>query len=159
MTIKWITMLAALAGLHLLQATPVRAVRPNPLLTPGTASAAGAADVCRPGFAQQMRAVPESIKRQIYSEYNVVPQRGERFEIDHLIPLELGGANDRHNLWPQPFAGTWTAGQKDRLENALHRDICHGREPLEQAQEDIKQDWIGAYIRRFGPQEGAANGD
>jgi hypothetical protein len=158
MTIKWITMLAAFAALHLLQAMPVRAIRPDPRLTPGMASTASAADVCRPGFAQRMRAVPESIKRQVYSEYDVLPNRGERFEIDHLVPLELGGANDKRNLWPQPFAGTWTAGQKDRLENALHWDVCRGREPLEQAQDEIRQDWIGAYQRHFGPKGGMTDG-
>lgn len=158
MTIKWITMLTAFAALHLLQTMPVRAVRPDPQLTPGMAGMAGTADVCRPGFAQRMRDVPESTKRQVFAEYGVIPERGERFEIDHLVPLELGGANDRRNLWPQPFAGTWTAGQKDRLENALHRDVCRGREPLGQAQAEIKQDWIGAYQRRYGPKGGAADG-
>lgn len=159
MTIKWMTMLAAFVTLHLLQTMPVRAVRPDLQLTPGAAGTVSAADVCRPGFARQMRDVPETTKRQVYKEYGVTPERGERFEIDHLVPLELDGANDKRNLWPQPFAGIWTAGQKDRLENALHREVCRGQEPLEQAQKEIKQDWIGAYQRRFGLKGGAADGD
>jgi hypothetical protein len=31
------------------------------------------------------------------------------YELDHLIPLELGGSNDLRNLWPQPFEGEWNA--------------------------------------------------
>ncbi len=175
MTIKWITMLATFVVLHVLQASPVqqapplgplgpysvvRAVRPDLHLTPGLAMAVtlSASDVCQPGYARQARAVPVSEKRQVFAEYGVTPQRGERFEIDHLIPLELGGSNDRRNLWPQPFAGAWTAGQKDRLENALHREVCRGQEPLSQAQEEIQQDWIAAYQSRFRPTGGAADG-
>lgn len=174
MTIKWITMLATFVVLHVLQVPPVqqapllgplglynmvRAVRPDPRLTPGLAAAGtSASDVCQPGYARQARAVPASEKRQVFAEYGVTPQRGERFEIDHLIPLELGGSNDRRNLWPQPFAGAWTAGQKDRLENALHRELCQGQEPLSQAQEEIQQDWIAAYQSRFRLKRGAADG-
>jgi hypothetical protein len=29
--------------------------------------------------------------------------------IDHLISLELGGANTVDNLWPQPYDGEWNA--------------------------------------------------
>jgi len=159
MTIKWMTMLAAFVTLHVLQALPIRAVRPDARLTPGMVTGTpSAADVCRPGFARQARSVPESEKRKVFAEYGVTPEPGERFEIDHLVPLELGGANGLRNLWPQPFAGTWTAGQKDRLENALHRDVCRGGEPLGQAQEEIRQDWIAAYLSRFGPKGGAADG-
>lgn len=153
MTPKWIIMAAVFAALHVMQALPVRAVRPDPRLTPGTVGPASAQDVCRPGYAGRVRAVSELEKRQVFAAYGVVPERGERFEIDHLVPLELGGANDRRNLWPQPWAGPWTAGQKDRLENALHRDVCAGQEPLAQAQAEIRQDWIGAYQRYYGPKD------
>lgn len=159
MTTKWITMSAAFAALYLMQILPLRAVRPDPRFTPGVIGTASAIDVCRPGFAGQARSVPESAKRQVFAEYGVSPQPGERFEIDHLVPLELGGVNSLRNLWPQSFTGTWTAGQKDRLENTLHREVCRGQEPLAQAQDEIKKDWIGAYGRRFGPPGGAADGD
>lgn len=158
MTTKWIVTLAAFAMLHILGVPPLRAVRPDSHLTPGVAGAYSTADVCRPGFARQIRAVPEGEKRRVFTEYGVVPAPGERFEIDHLIPLELGGANSIGNLWPQPFAGLWTAGQKDRLENRLHRDVCRGQEPLGQAQDEIRQDWIGAYQNRFGAAGGPAHG-
>ncbi len=158
MTMKWIVTLAAFAMLHVLGVAPLRAVRPDSHLTPGMAGAATTSDVCQPGFARRARNVSESEKRQVFAKYGVVPAPGERFEVDHLVPLELDGTNDIRNLWPQPFAGTWTAGQKDRLENTLHREVCRGQEPLGQAQNEIRQDWIGAYERRFGPGRGVADG-
>jgi hypothetical protein len=39
------------------------------------------------------------------------------YELDHLIPLELGGDPlDPQNLWLQPWRGECNAKQKDRLE-------------------------------------------
>jgi hypothetical protein len=78
--------------------------------------------------------------------------RGARsFELDHLIPLELGGA-PRHarNLWLQPRRGQWSADRKDELENVLHRLVCRRKDPLPlgRAQHAIAHDWISAY-RRF----------
>lgn len=150
MIAKMIVTATVFAALHTMNAAPQRAVRPDPRLTPGAATNATTADVCRPGYARQARNVPDYVKRQAFAEYGVVPLPGERFEIDHLVPLELGGANTLANLWPQPYAGTWTAGEKDHLENALHREVCAGQEPLSDAQQEIRTDWIAAYTRRYG---------
>ena len=65
------------------------------------------------------------------------PRRGYR--IDHLIPLELGGANDVHSLWPQRFADSEV---KDRVESALHEAVCVEHTlSLKQAQAAIARDW------------------
>lgn len=73
------------------------------------------------------------------------------YEEDHLISLELGGSpRDPRNLWPEPYAGTWGARIKDRLENRLHRLVCHGRLGLAAAQQAISHDWIDAYKRYVG---------
>ena len=133
-----------------------RAERPNPLLTPGAVLPVSRADVCAPGYARRVRNVPLSEKRRAFAEYGIVPRPGERFEVDHLVPLELGGSNELKNIWPQPRTGTWTAGDKDRLENALHRRVCAGTEPLAQAQGEIASDWVSAYGRTFG--EGGTHG-
>jgi hypothetical protein len=63
--------------------------------------------------------------------------------VDHLISLELGGADVAENLWPQSYdTVTWNAHTKDKLEDRLHALVCAGRLPLEQAQRDIATDWI-----------------
>jgi hypothetical protein len=65
------------------------------------------------------------------------------------VSLELGGANDIANLWPQPYGGPWGAEAKDRLENRLHRLVCSGELDLAAAQHEIATDWIAAYRARM----------
>jgi hypothetical protein len=81
---------------------PTRAVLPNPKFTPGDAlPGATTADVCTPGWATEHRHVTEEMRARVYAEYGL-PYGGD--EVDHLIPLELGGSNDFKNLWPQPYS-------------------------------------------------------
>jgi len=70
---------------------------------------------------------------------------GALYEIDHLIPLELGGSNNASNLWPQSYVSPWGAHIKDELENTLHRLVCAGNLSLPVAQHAIQSDWIAAY--------------
>ena len=80
----------------------------------------------------------------MFKEYGV-NRRSGKFEIDHLISLELGGANDIHNLWPQSYTTMpMNAHVKDALEDRLHVLVCTGKVPLVQAQHDIATDWIAA---------------
>jgi hypothetical protein len=84
-------------------------------------------------------------------------------EVDHLIPLELGGSNDIKNLWPQPD-GQETEGkkpgtfekvvgdaEKDQLENELHRLVCTGRMSLADAQKCIASNWLTCWERYVVP--------
>ena len=67
------------------------------------------------------------------------------YELDHLIPLELGGASTVANLWPEQRAGARGAARKDELENVLKRQVCSGTLSLAAAQHDIASDWEGTY--------------
>jgi hypothetical protein len=58
--------------------------------------------------------------------YGREPEHGVCCEIDHLIPLELGGSNAPENLWPQRYDGERNAARKDRLERRLHAMVCRG---------------------------------
>jgi hypothetical protein len=65
------------------------------------------------------------------------------YEIDHLIPLCLGGSDDFSNLWPQPrrsIEPICNAEAKDRLERRLCDMVCAGQIDLGAAQEDIAKD-------------------
>jgi hypothetical protein len=74
------------------------------------------------------------------------------YEEDHLISLELGGdPTSESNLWPEPWTGALNAHVKDRLENALHRQVCDGVVKLETAQKAIAFDWVAAYEQYVGP--------
>jgi hypothetical protein len=79
------------------------------------------------------------------------------FELDHLIPLELGGSPaDPRNLWLEPWQGEWNAHLKDDLERRLNRLVCRGEITLADAQEAIATNWVDAY-RQFMTGRAAGN--
>ena len=59
-------------------------------------------------------------------------------ELDHLVPLELGGSSDAHNLWVEPGS---IPNPKDAVENALHAKVCAGQMTLAAAQLAIATNW------------------
>jgi hypothetical protein len=66
-----------------------------------------------------------------------------RYEYDHLIPLELGGAtNDARNLWPEPGG---VPNLKDKVDNDLHNKVCNGAMSLGRAQRIVAVDWVSYY--------------
>lgn len=74
------------------------------------------------------------------------------YELDHAIPLELGGAaSDPRNLWLEPHAGKWGSLKKDRLENKLRSLVCKGIITLDEARHEIWPNWIPYYKQRIGP--------
>jgi hypothetical protein len=79
---------------------PRHALLPDSKFTPGdTLPAITAADVCTRGWATEHCHVTESMRDEVYAEYDRT--RGpDCCEVDHLIPLELGGSNNMKNLWP-----------------------------------------------------------
>ena len=90
------------------------------------------------------------MRQEVFQEYRIVNARASDYEIDYLIAPGLGGADDIHNLWPQPFTSrTWNAHVKDALEERLHQLVCSGNLDLHTAQSDISSDWIAAYKKYF----------
>lgn len=125
-------------------------IRPDPHFTPGAVLTTDTSRICSPGYAKSVRHTAGELKHLVYQEYGIDPRSGH-YEIDHLISLELGGADVRENLWPESYdTEPWNAHVKDRLETYLHREVCEGRIPIEQAQRQIATDWIAAYERYLG---------
>lgn len=84
--------------------------------------------------------------RRRLAEHGSQRRNPEAFDLDLLVPVSLGGiAADDRNLWLLP----WTNGAdaKDRVERALHREVCAGRLLLASAQAMIAQDWVDADSR------------
>jgi hypothetical protein len=105
-----------------------------------------AQDVCVPGYAKKVRNVPAEMKREVYQEYGIESHGPGDYEVDHLIPLELGGSNSIKNLWPESHrTSPWNAQVKDRLEEKLHELVCSGQFNLKTAQQAIASNWIEAY--------------
>lgn len=134
---------------------------PDPTKTPGVAEPKLTMErICAPGFSTKpWRHVSTGDKNAVYRAYGMKNHEGacsgkEGCEVDHLIPLEVGGSNSHKNLWPQPFQGiTWNAHVKDQLENDLHALVCQGQISLEEAQKCIASDWIACYKAQTGKNE------
>ena len=128
------------------------AVLPDSSLTPGEVFAdSTAAQVCVSGYARRVRNVLPEQYLQVYAGYGLTyPQPPGSHELDHLVPLELGGDNSNRNLWPEPALPVPGFHQKDELENFLHDQVCAGRLALSEAQRGIASDWVALYQRFLG---------
>jgi hypothetical protein len=130
------------------QPTPIL---PDPKLTPSDTFDVTAQDVCVPGYAKKVRAVPAWLKRQAYAGYGITQYKTGDYEVDHLIPLSLGGSNSIRNLWPQ---STKTSPEnsyvKERLRgNSPQARMCRPIGPQDRSKRDsVKLDRSLPEIRR-----------
>jgi hypothetical protein len=123
---------------------------PNRNLTPGATRTVALSEVCSMPHEEVAREVPTQLRQQVFHEYGMTNARAEDYEIDYLIAPGLGGTEDIHNLWPEPYASSkWNAHVKDALEEHLHQLVCAGKLDLPTAQRDISTDWIAAYKKYF----------
>jgi hypothetical protein len=134
-------------------APPRGAVRPNPRPTPGeNFPGITAAEVCVSGYAGSVRGVTRDQYLAVYAGYGIAyPEPAGTYELDHLVPLELGGDNSDRNLWPEPASPVPGFHQKDDLENHLHDAVCSGRMSLGAAQRGIESDWALLYQEYLRP--------
>ena len=115
---------------------------PNPSLTPGAVLTTDASTICVPGYAASVRDVSTATKKQVYAEYGVsYPQPLGAYEVDHFIPLEIGGSNDITNLWLEAATPTPGFHQKDQFENFEHGQVCDGAISVTEAQSRMASDW------------------
>ncbi|MBV9870372.1 MAG: excalibur calcium-binding domain-containing protein [Frankiaceae bacterium] len=101
---------------------------------------------CRSGYSSRHRSVSDSMRRRVFEEYGIAYSKHGHFEIDHLIPLELGGANGIKNLWPERGR---IPNAKDGLENELHNRVCQGQLSARHARRAIARDWVKA-MKHYG---------
>lgn len=124
---------------------------PAPGCTPGSIDPAVTqknikSTICKSGWTATVRP-PES--QTEYAKYHVaypayLVKRSQVSELDHLVPLELGGSNDITNLWPELGK---VPNPKDKVEDALNRAVCDGKVRLAAAQTAIASNWITAESR------------
>jgi hypothetical protein len=123
---------------------------PDSRLTPGATRRATITDVCSMAHEAVVGEVSTSLRHEVFREYGIVNDHPEDYEVDYLIAPGLGGAEEIHNLWPEPYTSrTWNAHVKDALEERLHEMVCGGELDLSTAQRDIATDWIAAYKKYF----------
>jgi hypothetical protein len=121
-------------------------VLPDPVVTPGEALNLSLPEIKKIGFAPgHLSNVSTEVKRSVFGAYGLSLDE-RNYEIDHLIPLCLGGANSAKNLWPHSRKGSfWTVEKKVALEKRLYRLVCTGRLPLATARQEIASNWAKAY--------------
>jgi hypothetical protein len=118
---------------------------PDPGCTPGAVLKVETAKVCAKGYSGSARAVNEAVKNQVYKAYGIATRALGQYEIDHFVPLELGGSNDIANLWPEVSSPKPGFHEKDKVENFLHLQVCKGAMTLPQAQQKISTDWRAVF--------------
>lgn len=119
----------------------MRGPLPDPACTPGATETTDLSTICGQST-RERRNVSSSVHRQAFAEYGIAyPQPRGAYEVDHLVPLELGGSNDLTNLWPEAAEPSPGFHDKDKVENALHKRVCAGTMPLDVAQREIARDW------------------
>lgn len=112
----------------------------DPRVTPGNV----AATICRRGWSASVRPpleVTHRIKLQVTGDYGIPDLPFAEVELDHLVPLSLGGASDLANLWPQLRSGPHDVAAKDAVAERLHARVCEGRLGLRAAQHAMATDW------------------
>jgi hypothetical protein len=90
-------------------------------------------------------------QRAAHAEYGITSRQPGQFEIDHLVPLELGGSNSIATLFPEAVRRHPGAPDKDRLENETHDRACSGRNRFRSMPTRIADDWTALYVELIGP--------
>lgn len=134
---------------------------PDPACTPGSTrdtvtQATIGQTICVSGWTgtvrpSQSESGPEKLRGM--KAYGVPVGQRSTTELDHFIPLELGGSNDTSNLWAQSsdIPNAAFRNSKDPVENRLADAVC-GRVKGHQvtlldAQRAIVTDWTTALAR------------
>jgi len=115
--------------------------------------------ICSPEFrTSAIRNVPDSERFAAEAAYGLKPGHyGKMLEIDHIIPLQLGGSNDIANLFPENLHAAPGYRLKDRLENKLHQLVCAGNYYLPSTQQAIARNWQRLYQQAYGTHPGKPN--
>jgi hypothetical protein len=121
---------------------------PNRAVIPGVPGPNPVSMIVQPDYSKGVRDVTESDKKQVAVRDGVNPADLPQYEVDHLIPLVWGGANDQGNLWCQPIA---QARIKDVVE--LHGLLYLRANPTPQALLGLQkaENWIRAAVDIVDP--------
>lgn len=114
-------------------------------LNPDVTSDTIARTICVSGYTKSVRpgtSYANGVKAKLIREAGIEPSRMGDFELDHLVPLAVGGHPRKlSNLMLQPRYGENSAIEKDKLEVRLQRLVCSHRISLDAAQYCIAENW------------------
>jgi hypothetical protein len=128
---------------------------PDPACTPGAINPTLTLDVLknpafRTGCVRDCE-TPPSAKATTYAAYGIAHPANnvgatQTCELDHLVSLEIGGADTLDNIWPQCGPANVVLARryfkiKDKVENFLAAQVRDGAVDLAVAQRGIADDW------------------
>ena len=140
------------------QQTPATTTAPNPIdipcvqtshgciaLNPDVTEATIEQTICVSGYTKSVRpgtTYTNGIKAKLLREAGEGSSRMAAYELDHLIPLAVGGHPRKlSNFMLQPWDGDNSATEKDRLEVRLQHRVCRHEMDLAAAQHCIAENW------------------
>ena len=112
---------------------------PDARCTPGAVVLLPLAELCT-GSYTGTRHVSAAQKREAFRRYglDIRKVKGD-WEVDHLVPRCLGGADLIENLWPEAAPGFH---EKDMIGARVCREMCAGRRgDLEKSRDAFAHDW------------------
>lgn len=142
---------AKVAGVYAEPRAELTPGRTDPRVTQATLRST----ICVSGYTKTVRpptSYTNPIKDRQMLAYGYAGRTRADFELDHLVPLELGGDPKAvANLWPEPWEHSgarivpagYGAETKDNFEDYLKRAVCAGRLRLIEAQQQMAHNWIG----------------
>lgn len=132
-------------------------------------------DILATKWGDDPRRVTSKMKQEAFENYDLSgyddttyrpDEYGRSWQIDHLIPRQMGGADEMENLWPAPYGevfdpnfpaytteAPWNVVRKDITANRLMQEVREGRMSLEEARERIQGDWTQTYMEFYGDPE------
>src|SRR5262245_34642729 len=117
---------------------------PNNYKTPGAVTKAKMDQICKADYAAAVKPVAGWQKNEALERYGVRVD-GFAGELDHLVPVSLGGSNDPDNLWPFHASGSYDLAANQALAARLPDMVCAGKLSPKDAQDAFKKDWTKAY--------------
>jgi hypothetical protein len=126
--------------------------RPDPKLTPGAVADSELTTVCRGPkrlrglFTPGSPLVSPADQQAIFDEYHIPAANTKHYGLDFLVPLQLGGANARVNMWPASTSHGVGFHEKEVLNIRLHELVCRRDLQLDQAQKAVAADWVKLWL-------------
>ena len=120
-------------------------------LNPDVTEATVSQTICVPGYTRTVRpaaSYTNGVKVKLLREAALDESRMGDFELDHIVPLALGGHPRKlSNLELQPLTGEHGAWRKDALEVRMHNLVCEGELTLTEAQACLAEDWDACAVK------------
>ena len=109
----------AAASVLLILVTPALAdtgILQDPTLTPGAVRTINVGEICSTST-RELRHWDSERSELIFARYHIAREDRINFTLDHLVPLEVGGADVIENIWPEArrsLAGEWDDTRKNQ---------------------------------------------